>query len=118
MGVGKLRRRGCRMRYWKDSHLARSDACSLEGEAFHGAGDGSTATHHEMVPRGAGYSAPGSRLPNRWRPQRRGIKRTHWSKRSPPAHPTDRTRRPADNAERLAASEAVQINSRAMAITM
>src|SRR5207253_1392960 len=99
------------MRYRKDAHLSGSNVRSLEGEAFHGAGDGSTSTHHEMVPRNVADSASSSRVPDRWRSQRRGIKRTYGGKRGPASQRTDHTRRPADNPERFAASEAIQISS-------
>ena len=97
------------MWYWKDADLSRGNVRSLGREAFHGAGDGSASTHFEMVPGNAADFAPGPRISNRRRPQRRGIKRTHGSKRSPASQRTDRPRRPSDDTQRLAAPKAIQI---------
>src|SRR5580692_10674617 len=102
------------MWYWKNSDLSRGNVRSLGREAFHCAGDGSASTHFEMVPGNAPDSAPGPRISNRWRSQRRGIKRAHGSKRGPASQRTDRARRPSDDTQRLAAPEAIQISSRAV----
>src|ERR1035438_507536 len=106
------------MWYRKKADLSRGNVCSLCREAFHGAGDGSASTHFEMAPGNAPDSAPGPRVSNRWRPQRRGIKRTHGSKRSPASQRTDRARRPSDDTQRLAAPKAIQLSSRAVAIAV
>src|SRR5258707_449196 len=106
------------MWYWKNTHLSRGNVRSLGREAFHGAGDGSSSTHFEMVPRNAPDSAPGPRISNRRRAQWRGIKRAHRSKRSPASQRTDRTPRPTDNPERLTAPKAIQIGSHAVAIAV
>src|ERR1039457_6110379 len=106
------------MWYWKNADLSRGNVRSLGREALHRLSDGAASTHFEVVPGNAPDPAPGTRVSDRWCPQRRGIKRTHGSKRSPASQRTDRARRPTIYAERLAAPKAIQISSRAVAIAV
>src|ERR1035441_10979329 len=106
------------MWYWKNADLSRGNVRAFGREALHRLGDGSASTHFEVVPGNAPDSAPGPRVSNRWRPQRRGIKRTHGSKRGPASQRTDRPRRPSDDTQRLASPKAIQISSRAVAIAV
>src|SRR5438552_319296 len=106
------------MRYRKDAHLSRSNVGQFEREAFHGAGNGAAAAYHQVVQRNAADSAARPRISNRRRPQPRGIQRTYGGERSAASQRTDRARRTADNPQRLAASEAVQISSRAVAVAV
>ena len=55
---------------------------------------------------------------DRRRPQRCGIQRTHGGERSAASQRTDRARRPSDDTQRFAASEAVQISARAVAVAV
>src|ERR1017187_5814021 len=106
------------MWYWKNADLSRGNVRSLGREALHRLGDGAASTHFEVVPGNAADFAPGPRISNRRRPQRRGIKRTYRGERSPASQRTDRARRPSDDTQRLAASKAIQISSRAVAIAV
>ena len=91
LGGREVSRRNRRMRYGKNADLSRGNVRSLGREALHRLGDGAASTHFEVVPGNAPDPAPGTRVSDRWRPQRRGIKRTHGSKRGPASQRTDRT---------------------------
>ena len=118
LGGRELRRRNRRMRYRKDFHLSRSYVSQFERRAFHCAGNGATAAYHQMVQRNVADSAPSPSVSDRRRPQWRGFEWTYGGERSTASQRTDRARRPSDNTQRFAASEAVQICSRAVAVAV